>query len=459
MILPINNGSPAAQLATKPVSPEFYPVEVANRLFMLDTHTLDVCRITPDLLHAMTHAPMEVLGMRACPVFKRPHATAWPDCRFLVLNLTHTCNLRCVYCFVREQEARGDLVPGQTMAKDTALQAVDEFFPQGTTPRVGFFGGEPLLCWDTLQTVVEYAECIDPMSRFSCTTNAVAMNTDKAAFFAERRNRISFIVSLDGSEDRHNAMRPMVLEGNSYEATRRGLSLLVSAGHQPTLRSTFTSDGLDLVSELEHLNNICDQGLGRNVSIEPVSLTEGCAFGAQAITQTQMRELEPMFLAAADWFIHRARAGKRARFNHLTKMLERLILKMPHCSECGAGRGYLTVSPAGQVHACHREKSHIGNLTDSGVTWLEEEREVWRDNHLDVHADCPTCPMRFLCGGGCRLDGLEHTGDVRRPDRAGCEHVLLRIKMAVKVLDAIGPAAAAKAAGIVLPHRNKRKRA
>ena len=450
MLTPLNPFPPRARLRSEPSRPELAPVMVDGTGYILDALTMDVYRATPALMAAISVAPPEVIGLRPSPVFPAP-GNEWPPCGHLVLNVTHACNLRCRYCFVREQQAAGELSSAY-MSRDRAMDAIAALDPTG----IGFFGGEPLLNWDVVVAATLAFRDRKPGGHCHITTNGTLMTGEKASWLKDVGG-FSLIVSVDGDPERHNRLRPMASGKDSYAATREGMAHLAVAGFRPTLRSTFTNDGCDLVAELEHLNQLCDDGLGGHVSIEPVSLTEGCTFGEQAITPSIMRGFEPMYMDAADWFIARARAGKRARFHHIGKMLERLLHKIPQPSECGAGKRYLTVTPEGGIHACHREKSLIGHILDSQAKFTPA-REEWRDNRLDVHNGCPSCAYRYLCGGGCRLNHFETSGDTRTPDPSGCVLTEIRVKMAIKVLDALGPRLAAEVAGIPLGKPQRRDR-
>jgi uncharacterized protein len=284
-----------------------------------------------------------------------------------------------------------------------------------------------------------------PDAEFSLTTNGTLITAERAAFLA--RFRPSLILSLDGDPVRHNRLRPFADGGDSFSASCAGLRRLSEAGIRPTLRSTYDGEGCRLSDELEFLNQICDSGQASGVSVEPASLGEGCERGARAVTIEALRGMETEYMDAASWFVSRVRAGKPARFMHLESMLRRLVLRQAHGCECGAGRGYLTLSPDLELHACHREKSRVGRVSADGsaVEWDEAARDAWRDNRLEARQKCSSCGFRHLCGGGCRWDGMDATGDMRKPDPAGCELTRLRVLMAVKVLSELGPEEAARA--------------
>ena len=66
------------------------------------------------------------------------------------LHLTDRCNLACTYCYVHK---------GKTdMSLDTAKRVVDMAAAEGGHHGIVFFGGEPLLCRDLMEQIVDYAE-------------------------------------------------------------------------------------------------------------------------------------------------------------------------------------------------------------------------------------------------------------------------------------------------------------
>jgi uncharacterized protein len=97
----------------------------------------------------------------------------------------------------------------------------------------------------------------------------------------------------------------------------------------------------------------------------------------------------------------------------------------------------MAVDPNGNIYACHREsKSTIGHL-DAGVD--EEQQAKWRDNRVYARPDCMQCPIRYACGGGCRLDSLERHGDIHRPDATGCFFKRRMFEEALWIMCEVGP--------------------
>ena len=103
----------------------------------------------------------------------------------LTLHLTDRCNLACRYCYARHGTA--------DMSFATACAAIEKC---ATGPDCGivFFGGEPLLEWQTLQEADAYA---DERCRASglalqrtITTNMTLLTEDKIDWLVARHYRM-----------------------------------------------------------------------------------------------------------------------------------------------------------------------------------------------------------------------------------------------------------------------------
>ena len=75
----------------------------------------------------------------------------------LCLHVAHDCNLRCQYCFA----STGDFGTGRKiMPFEVAKKAIDFVISRSGKRRnieVDFFGGEPLMAWDTVKQTIDYA--------------------------------------------------------------------------------------------------------------------------------------------------------------------------------------------------------------------------------------------------------------------------------------------------------------
>ena len=150
-----------------------------------------------------------------------------PIVKALCLNIAHDCNLACKYCFASQGDYGG--VKRELMSFDVAKRAVD-FLIKMSGPRqhceIDFFGGEPLLNWDVVKQTVEYIESIqeqhNKIFKLTLTTNGMLLTQDKIDYVNE--HKLSLVLSLDGRESVHNAMRPVAGSGaESYKYIAKNL--------------------------------------------------------------------------------------------------------------------------------------------------------------------------------------------------------------------------------------------
>jgi uncharacterized protein len=334
----------------------------------------------------------------------------------VTLLVSEGCNLRCEYCYVAHH---GRINQMPAMDAKTVCRAVD--LCGGNPTGYSFFGGEPLLGWDAIEWAVERAIARAAVSRtqkptFHVTSNLVLMTPEKAAFLV--KHGFSVLASIDGPEEIHDHYRKDASGNGSFQRTMDGIAMLRDAGMPAgsiTLRATFVPDLLRIAERLECLNTLCDDGYGAGVALEPAVGCNGSTCKASSDGYTK-ELLAGVFREGADWMLGRIKREQSARWHYMDVGLRRLYNRQPAFSECGAGRGYCAVRPNGEIHTCHKCVYPIGQLP----TGIEESRcKPWLDNRLTSNPTCNQCWARFICGGGCRAEGIEDCEKIQ-PGTVGC---------------------------------------
>lgn len=124
-----------------------------------------------------------------------------------IVVLTKRCNHSCSYC---QASAKRDDSEEYDMDISIAKKVVDRIFESpNTNIMIEFQGGEPLLNFETLKFIVEYANNKNLTAKknlsMSVVTNFTLMDDEKLNFLLD--NYISLCTSLDGPADIHNACR------------------------------------------------------------------------------------------------------------------------------------------------------------------------------------------------------------------------------------------------------------
>jgi len=185
----------------------------------------------------------------------------------LCLHLAHACNLRCRYCFAGQGSFGG---PEELMSADTGRKAIDLLIAHsGGRKRleIDFFGGEPLLNFDVLKELVNYGRRRGSENgkefNFTVTTNAVLLNEEITGYL--NNHGINVVLSLDGRQEVHDAMRPAPGERGSYDdilprikrfMDSRAGSECVAGDAYAIIRGTYTRHNLDFCADVLHMADL-----------------------------------------------------------------------------------------------------------------------------------------------------------------------------------------------------------
>ncbi|MFW5991383.1 MAG: His-Xaa-Ser system radical SAM maturase HxsB [Candidatus Nanoarchaeia archaeon] len=124
-----------------------------------------------------------------------------------IVVLTLRCDIKCQYCHASSKPLNKT---EYDMDKETAKKVVDRIFESPSTHiTIEFQGGEPLLNFDVLKEIVEYAreknKSHKKTLKFTVVTNLVNMDSEKLNYLTE--NKINICTSLDGPRELHNKTR------------------------------------------------------------------------------------------------------------------------------------------------------------------------------------------------------------------------------------------------------------
>lgn len=131
----------------------------------------------------------------------------------LIIELTEQCNLRCTYCVFDESYSKERSHSTKKIDIDLAKRRIKEFHHRAKQDAyIIFYGGEPLLEFDSIVNLTEYAKSIfGDRVKFSFTTNGMALTRNKYDFLINHDFLIT--VSLDGFKSNHDKSR-LTIKGN-----------------------------------------------------------------------------------------------------------------------------------------------------------------------------------------------------------------------------------------------------
>ena len=348
----------------------------------------------------------------------------------LCLHVAHTCNLNCSYCFASQGKYQGERA---LMSFETGKRAFDFLIENSGTRRnleVDFFGGEPLMNWEVVVKLVQYARSIEKQHnknfRFTLTTNGVLLDDEKIDFLNEHMSNV--VLSLDGRPEIHDHFRKDYTGRGSYDVILPKFKRLVEKreGKNYYMRGTFTHNNVDFTNDIFHM---ADLGF-KELSMEPVVCPPGDPY---ALTDEDLPKLFEQYEILAKEMLKRKKAGNGFTFYHYMLDLKNGPCIYKRITGCGSGTEYMAVTPWGELFPCHQfvgdEKYSLGNIWD-GIKNTKVQDE-FRSCNAYARPECKDCWARLYCSGGCAANAYHATGSISGVYKYGCELFKKRIECAV----------------------------
>ncbi len=411
--------------------------ECDGKTYAYLAHMLGQTKQAPDLTkEELSEIEGDIAALKEQGLLFKQETAARPpksnEVKALCIHICHDCNLRCRYCFADEgayHSAR------EFMSEETAKKAIDFLIENSGNRKVlevDFFGGEPLMCLDTIKNVVYYAKekaaARGKKFLFTTTTNALLLNEEAIEFFnAEMEN---VVLSLDGRKQVHDAIRKTVNGKGSYDFVINNIKNFVkSRGDKHYyVRGTFTAKNLDFSKDVLFL---ADNGFD-SISMEPV-VTD---IDDLAIKEEHIPEILEEYERLCDEYLERYARGEGFNFFHFNVDLEGGPCLSKRVSACGAGNEYFSVAPNGDIYPCHQfvgdEKFKMGNVNGGALN--ADIRSTFAENCLFTREKCDKCFAKYICSGGCSANNYHFEGDMNKPYGVTCEMMKKRIECGMHVL-------------------------
>ncbi|MBR5412363.1 MAG: radical SAM protein [Fibrobacter sp.] len=356
----------------------------------------------------------------------------------LVLSLTERCNLRCTYCYYKVSHEARSLV----MSKDVMETAIRFAFERTLALNqhflnITFFGGEPLLCMDSIYRGVEFAKELArerfgenvligaPVSnaskafrlRFAVNTNATLLDDTIIEYL--KREKFRIYLSLDGPEDHHNICRKQVGGAGSFKLIEPHISVLTKL--DTVVLSVVTRDNMHTLSDA--VRWIQAQGFK--------NMTTAVDFDGKW-TGEEFDILAREYDKLAQFWLETKR--KKIPFYLGTiqdKLKFRLTGQRHRTSSCHVAEGIVACATNGNLFPCTRFISSMpdapyimGSVFDEPAKIFEGPvaRDI-RDFFSRDKKDCEGCAIRFRCHAHeCACTSFYSTGSIHGVSAEVCTH-------------------------------------
>lgn len=303
-----------------------------------------------------------------------------------LIYLTNACNLSCPHCYMNSGKANAD-----ELTKNEWLEVLTNLQKYGVREAI-FSGGEIMLNKDCLD-IIKFAKSLGLIVRLK--SNGTLWDRDSIAEIANFIDDIQ--ISIDGINEEMNAK--VRGKGNFAKALSCVEEFLnnkakVIIACTPTyenikeIEAGFVGFAKDLLEKYpQNLSFIVSQKMlgGRGVQIKFDEAQKSYA----KITDSIMDRIYP---------------------NYNLKNLAISIEGKERIRNCGYGN--LAIASNGKIYLCNRidELSPFADTKQNLGEVLKLAMEFNKRSSVDFTNPCKDCSVRYICGGGCRIDEYKFKG-------------------------------------------------
>lgn len=272
-------------------------------------------------------------------------------------------------------------------------QAVDFCNRLGKLPYFFITGGDPLLhrnFWEIIDMISEKGIPFTVMGNPFHLTDEVCLRLKDAGCR-------KYQVSIDGMRETHDSIR----KPGSFDATLEALDTMRRAGLKSAVMTTVSGTNLNEIPE------VIDTVVKHKTSI--FAFGRYCPTSEEKSTHITPVEYRKFLSDVWEKFKEHKDAGTVFSLkDHLWTLFlyEKGLFKIPEDAEedviydgCHCGACHITITPTGDVMACRRFESTIGNLFTAPLyeLWQSEKMDFYRQH--EKFEKCSSCELLRFCRG------------------------------------------------------------
>ncbi len=311
----------------------------------------------------------------------------------LNINPTLDCNFRCWYCY--ENHQKESRMSEQTI--ESVIRFVENTFNRLTELKefnLGFFGGEPLLCFDTVVKPLIHKLGLlckqhDVSLAVNFTSNGNLITEEIIKFL--RGYRTSFQITLDGDMEHHDKTRFSKGGEGSFLKIIENIKLLVSNRISVIVRINYTRQ-----------NAVSIQNITKYFSELNPDLRDYMVFDFHRVWQERDNHLDQ-----TDEIIGEIKSQFRTEGFKVSAFIYRDFTQSCY----GDKTNHVLINYNGEVFGCTARDfisaNRIGMLHATGE--IEYDQPVYGDRATAKFSKevCHNCRIAPICQGGCRQRAYE----------------------------------------------------
>ncbi|MBD5407736.1 MAG: radical SAM/SPASM domain protein, ACGX system [Treponema sp.] len=309
-------------------------------------------------------------------------------------HITDVCDQRCRHCYIFSEGHPRLVTTPLAELKSTYAQIKSFCEKIGRMPYIYLTGGDPILhphFWELLELFRADG------TRFCIMGNPFHL-TDEVCARMKDCGCVKYQLSLDGLEQTHDAFRK---EG-SFRTTLGAIPIIRRSGIWCAVMSTVSKANMH---EIPALIDLVDE---RGVDVFAVGRYCPTSTEKAYDANFHIPPLEYRAFLQTCWEKYERHKNSKTTFqlkDHLWSLFlyEKGLLKIPNGDQitdgCNCARNHITILPDGDIYACRRMESKVGNINESNLydVWNGEKMNAFRQ--YEKFTKCSKCELKGVCRG------------------------------------------------------------
>jgi radical SAM/SPASM domain protein of ACGX system len=310
-------------------------------------------------------------------------------------HITDVCDQRCKHCYIFSEGHENLISTPWDQCVQTLNNIQDFCNKMERTPYLYVTGGDPILhpqFWDLLKLFHER------QVRFCLMGNPFHL-TDEVCARMREMGCVKYQLSLDGLEQTHDSFR----KKGSFAATLAAIPTIKKAGMWCAVMTTVSKTNH---KEIPALIDLVDE-----LGVDVYAVGRYCPTSTQKAFDSNIHLTPQEYRSFLDecWQTYQKHPQSHTTFqlkDHLWTLYlyEKGLFKLPPTGQqivdgCNCARNHITILPNGDIYACRRMESKVGNITQDDLfeLWNGPKMDAFRQ--YDQFVKCRACELVGVCRG------------------------------------------------------------
>ncbi len=314
--------------------------------------------------------------------------------RRIFIMLGNACNISCRYCVQHPLIKR----PLDKEIDQALYSYLDEQFNKNKHLRVTFYGGEPLIYFPTIKSIVTTKPFLK--GRAGIISNGKALSDEMVDFI--NKWDMTLTISWDGKESaktrKFNVMEQPEIRHRLMRVNKLCLSGVLSS----------CNSLIGLLNDFNNFNKIYFGINEKNISInvDPIFDT---GLADKRLINVDYEKVREEIRYLYNLFIKKD-FSNYCYTNYIYQLLHRMKKHIDNINErnnreCSCSNGYsvMNVDLKGNLYQCHNTSEIFGHVSDTDISSYVRKivnADVTEERRKTI---CQNCQAKLLCDGGCKL--------------------------------------------------------